>query len=365
MSSPGSHSGSLSTWTWVAPVAAALFLGLLAVGVLSVGSVWVIVLAALLLAGSVFASVQHAEMVALRVGEPFGSIILAASVTVIEVSLIVSLMLSSPEGGTEIARDTVFSAVMIVLNGVVGLCLLVGGIRHHQQEFQIRGAVGSLGVIGTLATLALILPNYTLSVPGPIFSQAQLVFVGVVSLALYGLFLFVQTVRHREDFLDAEGSHGAHAKPDGRTTLLSGGLLLLSLVTVVLLAEDLSHPVEEGIASLGLPLSFVGVVIAAVVLLPEGLSAIAAARANRLQTSLNLALGSAMASIGLTIPTVVAVSLFMGTPLSLGLDPEHIVILVLTLFMCTLSFGAGRTTVLQGGVHLVIFGAFLVIAAVP
>lgn len=365
MSSATSTLGHAPVWTWAAPLAAAGFFALESAGAFGAGSVWTVMLSAGLLGFAVFAAVHHAEIIARRVGEPFGSIVLATSVTVIEVSLIVSLMLQASDGGTEIARDTVFSAIMIVLNGVVGLCLLVGGIHHHEQEFHIRGASGSLGVIGTLATLALILPNYTLSAPGPVFSQTQLVFVGIVSLALYGLFLFVQTVRHREDYLDYVIADVGTRKPTTKAAMISACLLVVSLTAVILLAETLSPSVEGAIKAVGLPAAFVGVVVASVVLLPEGLSAFRAARANRLQTSLNLALGSTMASIGLTIPAVAGVSLLLGNPLALGLDPEHIVMLVLTLFISTLTFGNGRTTVLQGGVHLVIFGAFVVIAAVP
>lgn len=365
MRSSTSTGGRAPVWTWASPLVAAGFFTLESAGVFGAGSVWTVLLSAGLLGFAVFAAVHHAEIIARRVGEPFGSIVLATSVTVIEVSLIVSLMLQATDGGTEIARDTVFSAIMIVLNGVVGLCLLVGGIHHREQEFHIRGASGSLGVIGTLAVLALVLPNYTLSAPGPVFSEIQLVFVGIVSLALYGLFLFVQTVRHREDFLDYVIADVGTRKPTTKAAMVSGCLLVVSLAAVILLAETLSPSVEGAIKAVGLPAAFVGVVVASVVLLPEGLSAFRAARANRLQTSLNLALGSTMASIGLTIPAVAGVSLLMGNPLSLGLDPEHIVMLVLTLFISTLTFGTGRTTVLQGGVHLVIFGAFVVIAAVP
>jgi len=353
-------------WVYLAPVAAAGLVAAILADALA-GSPLLTLLATVLLAAAVFAAVHHAEVVALAVGEPFGSIVLAASVTVIEVSLIVTLMLASPDGATEIARDTVFAAVMIVLNGVVGLCLLVGGIRHHEQGFQIHGATGALSVLGTLATLTLILPNFTLAVPGPVYSQTQLIFVAVVSLALYGLFLFVQSVRHRDYFLDTPGESGdeAHVRPSVGTSLASLAMLVVALFAVVLLAETLSPVVERAVDAAGLPSAFVGVVIAAVVLLPESLSALRAARRNRLQTSLNLALGSALASIGLTIPAVAIVSLAIGAPLSLGLASEHVVLLVLAFFTSTLTLATGRTTVLQGGVHLVIFAAFLTIAAFP
>jgi Ca2+:H+ antiporter len=310
-------------------------------------------------------------VVALRVGEPFGSLVLAVAVTVIEVALIVSMMLSAGPEKAALARDTVFAAVMIICNGLVGLCLVTGGARHHEQGFQARGAAAALGVLSTLATLALVLPNHTTSVLGPVYAPGQLVFVGLVSLVLYGVFLFVQTVRHRDYFLpeamDAgEEEEEAHAAPPStRATLLSALLLLAALGAVVLLAKALSPALQAGIATAGLPASFLGVVIAGLVLLPESLAAVRAARANRLQTSLNLALGSALATIGLTIPAVTVASLLLGQRLVLGLEAKETVMLVLTLFVSALTLGTGRTTVLQGAVHLVIFAVFLFLAAVP
>jgi Ca2+:H+ antiporter len=366
----GTHA-SMPWWSWAAPIAACALLAAKAAGLADPGAASTMALAALLLGGAVFAAVHHAEIVALRVGEPFGSVILAVAVTVIEVALIVSIMLSAPDGGREVARDTVFAAVMIVLNGIVGLCLLVGGIRHHEQGFHAHGASAALGVLGTLAALVLILPNYTSTIAGPVYAPSQLVFVAVVSLALYALFLFVQTVRHRNYFLDAaDDAAGTSApaqdvRPGNRLVAVSLGLLVVSLTGVILLAKTLSPAIDRAIAAAGLPDACVGIVIAAVVLLPEGMAAYRAAHANRLQTSLNLALGSALASIGLTIPAVTVVSLALGIPLALGLQPQNVVLLVLSLFAATITLATGRTTVLQGGVHMVIFGAFLVIAAVP
>ena len=355
-------------WTWAVPLGAVLLL--LARFFLPVPAAmtpWLDVLTLATLLATVFASVHHAEIIAHSLGEPYGSLVLAGAVTIIEVALIVSVMLSGADGVSEIARDTVFAAVMIVLNGIVGLCLLSGGIRHYEQGFQVQGATGALGVIGTLATLALILPNYTRAVPGPVYSGTQLFFVAAVSLALYGLFLFVQTNRHREDFLETRGDQGGPhiAAPTGLMLAASWLLLLLGLLCVILLAKSLTPSIESAVLGAGLPSAFVGVVIAVIVLLPEGLSALRAARSNSLQTSLNLALGSALASIGMTIPAVAAVSLLIGMPIVLGLEPEHIVLLVLSLFVSTLTLSTGRTTVLQGGLHLVIFAAFLVIAAIP
>ena len=357
--------GGTPIWTGLAPFATLAFIAA-EMHLLSQPLAWWLLLpAAALLFASVFAAVHHAETIAHRVGQPFGSIILALAVTVIEVSLIVSLLLSSPEGESTVARDTVFSAIMIVLNGIVGLCLLIGGIRYHQQTVQAHSATAALGVLGTLAVLALILPNYTKAVPGPLYAPAQLVFVAVVSLALYGFFLYAQTVRHRDDFNDPLDDGASHGPVPRRTFFVGVGLLPVALLAVVLLAEILAVPVEHAIDGAGLPAALVGVAIALVVLMPEGIASIRAAKANRLQTSINLALGSALASLCLTIPTVALISLALGQDLVLGLEAEHIVLLLLSLFMATLSLATGRTTSLQGGIHLVIFGAFLTLSAVP
>ena len=320
---------------------------------------------AMLLFATVLAAVHHAETIAQRLGDPYGAILLAIAVTIIEVALIVSVLLSAPAGTSEIARDTVFAAIMIVLNGIVGLCLLVGGLRFREQEFVARGAVGALAVLATVAVLALVLPNYTVAVPGPVYATPQLVFVAAVSFALYGLFLFVQMVRHRGDFSDPRLEELADRKPGRRQMGAALVLLPIALLAVVLLAESLAPTVEHAVARAGLPAALVGVVIAMTVLLPEGTAALRAARANRLQTSLNLALGSALASICLTIPVVALLSIALGQPLTLGLEAEHIVLLLLSLFVATLSLAMGRTTILQGGLHLVIFGAFLTLAAMP
>lgn len=354
-----------SWWTWTIPVVA-LGIGLAGeVAFHGAAPAALLFVSVPFLLGAVFAAVHHAETVAQRLGQPFGSIVLALSVTLIEVSLIVSLILSAPEGESTVARDTVFAAIMIVLNGIVGLCLLIGGARHHQQTVQPHGATAALGVLGTLAVLALILPNYTKAVPGPLYAPTQLVFVALVSLALYGFFLHAQTVRHRADFEDPADARTQHDPVPRRDFLVALGLLPLALVSVVLLAEMLAVPVEGAIGRAGLPEALVGVAIALIVLMPEGVASLRAARANRLQTSINLALGSALASLCLTIPAVALVSLALRQDLVLGLDAEHIVLLVLSLFMATLSLATGRTTSLQGGIHLVIFGAFLTLSAIP
>ena len=366
-----SHSHNATPiWAWAAPASASLLLGLKFFGIVPSNAAVVLILAGLLLCGAVFAAVHHAEVLAMRVGEPFGSILLAIAVTVIEVALIVSIMLSGSAGSDAVARDTVFSAVMIVLNGVIGLALVLGAQRHHEQSFQLHGASAALAVLGTLAMFALVLPNYTITTLGPHYSPVQLLFVGAVSLALYCIFIFVQTIRHRDYFVDSVDDEIAsddapHDTPSNKITIISTVLLMVSLAAVVLLAKVLSDPLARAVAAASLPQSFVGVVIAAIVLLPEGLASVKAAVLNRLQISMNLALGSAMASIALTIPTVAVVSLLLEQRLVLGLTPASTVLLVLTLFISTLTLGTGRTTVLQGAVHLVIFAVFILLAAVP
>lgn len=351
-------------WAWVWPALA--WAMLLVMPFVGIGG-FVAAVAALILIVTVFAAVYHAEVVAHRTGEPFGTLVLAVAVTIIEVALIVSVMLAAPAEKAGLPRDTVFAAVMIVCNGIVGLCLLWGGARHHEQGFQLRGASAALAVLAALTCLTLIFPNVATAKPGPYFSTSQLVFAGIVSLVLYGSFVFVQTVRHRDYFLPvATDDEETHAPPPSNaTTLVSTGLLLAALVAVVGLAKALTPTLEIGIAKVGAPKAVVGIAIAALVLLPECLAALRAARANRLQTSLNLALGSALASIGLTIPAVAVVSIVLGQPLELGLATKDQVLLALTTLVGVITLGTGRTTVLQGIVHLVIFAAFLFFALVP
>jgi Ca2+:H+ antiporter len=351
-------------WAWSVPGLAWILIA--ASLVLPAGNLGAIA-CTLVLIPTVFAAVFHAEVVAHRIGEPFGTLVLAVAVTVIEVALVVSVMIADPATKAGLARDTVFAAVMIVCNGIVGLSLLVGGVRHHEQGFQVLGASAALAVLGALTVLTLVMPNLTTTSPGPEFTAPQLVFAAVVSLVLYGAFVFAQTVRHRDYFLPADGgSDDDHAPPPtARAATVSLVLLIVTLVAVIGLAKLLTPPLEAVILRLDAPKAFVGVVIAGLVLLPEGLAALRAARANRLQTSLNLALGSALASIGLTIPAVAAVTLLMGLPLQLGLGPKDTALLVLTLFVGVITLGTGRTTFLQGVVHLVIFSAFVIFALLP
>jgi Ca2+:H+ antiporter len=352
----------LPGWCIAGPLLALLLAAALTAGIVHPAGIMILP-TVLLLGVAVFSGVHHAEILALRLGEPFGSILLALAVTGLEVSLILVLMMS--EGGSDgVARDSVFAAVMIVMNGVTGLCLVIGGRHHGEQGFQMQGAVSALAVLGTLATITMVLPNYTLAAAGGRFSPLQLGFVGAAALLLYLVFVFVQTVKHRDFWLDPD-EVPADVVPSARMALASAALLIASLAAVVLLAEELAHPLESAIAAAGLPLGLVGVVVAAVVLLPEGTSAIRAARRNRLQTAMNLSLGSAVASIGLSIPVVALASLVLGMPVELGLAPGPTVLLVLTIFMAVLTIGTGRTTILQGWVHLVICAVFLLVTAVP
>ena len=358
-------SKSLPLWTLVAPLAGGLLLGGMWLG--ADGDIYTALLTAGMMA-CVLAAVHHAEVIAHRLGGPYGTLVLAVAVTTIEVALIVSLMLSGGPFTTALARDTVFAAVMIILNGIVGLCLLAGGSRHGEQSFGLLGVSASLATLAAISVLTLVLPNYTTTVPGPFYSMSQLGFIAVVSIALYGTFVLVQTVRHRDYFLPDESvtNEKVHAAPPpNRTALISAALLMVCLAAVVLLAKALAPIIESAVARVGAPKALVGVIIAAAVLLPEGLAALRAARANRLQTSLNLALGSALASIGLTIPVVAIVSIATGLTLTLGLDAKSCVLLLLSLVVATLSLGTGRTTVLQGVVHLVIFAAYLFTTIIP
>jgi Ca2+:H+ antiporter len=329
---------------------------------------------AVVLVGAVLVAVHHAEVVAHRVGEPFGSLILAVAVTIIEVGLILSITASGGPQTATLARDTVFAAIMITCNGIVGLSLLVGAVRHHVVEFQAAGSGGAFAAVITLATLCLVFPAFTTSSPGPTFATPQLVFAAVVSVVLYGVYVFVQTVRHRDYFLPVapEGSDDNGAEndehlepPSNRTAWTSLGLLLVSLVAVVGLAKAESPAIEDGVTAAGAPLSVVGVAIALLVLLPETLAAINAAARDRLQTSFNLAYGSALASIGLTIPAIAVASIWIDGPLLLGLSGVELVLLAVTAVVGSLTVGLGSAMVLGGVVHLVIFAAFLFVAVIP
>ena len=352
----------LPLWSLILPL---LAWGLYFIGVS--GSGWLAAVAAIFLAGSVLSAVYHAEVVAHKVGEPFGTIILAVAITIIEVALIISLMVAGGENAAYLARDTIFAAIMLILNGILGLCLLIGGWKYREQFFGKKSANTALIVLVSILVLTLVLPNFTTSTPGPTYNDAQLIFVAIASLVLYSAFIMVQTVRHRDYFLadDDEDGHHHAAPPSLKVTLTSLGFLLICLAIVVLLAKSLSPAVEGMVASIGAPASLVGVIIAAVVLLPEWLAAVRAASRNHLQTSLNLSLGSALACIGLSVPTVVAVCLIYDINLVLGLDIKSMVLLGLSVFIVMLSLNQGRTNILYGVVLLVNMAAYIFNIIVP
>ncbi|MFI7101425.1 calcium:proton antiporter [Streptomyces sp. NPDC050161] len=323
------------------------------------------------LAGAVLAAVHHAEVIAHRVGEPFGSLVLAVAVTIIEVALIVTLMADGGANSSALARDTVFAAVMITCNGIVGLSLLVGALKRRVAVFNAEGTGAALATVTTLAGLSLVLPRFTTSSAEAQFSPPQLIFAALAALVLYGMFVTTQTVRHRDYFLPVTASGRVidtedHADPpSSRVAMISLVLLSLALIAVVGLAKAVSPTIESGVAAAGLPSSVVGIVIALLVLLPETIAAVRAARRDRVQTSLNLGLGSAMASIGLTIPAVAAASVWLAGPLELGLGPTHMVLLTLTVVVGTLTVVPGRATPLQGGIHLALLAAYIVLAVSP
>jgi len=326
------------------------------------------VLAMGLLLSTVFTTVHHAEAVASHVGEPYGTLLLTLAVTAIEVSVIVSVMLHG-ENNPTLARESVFSNVMIASTGVVGMGLFLGGLRHRKQEVRREGTNALLAVLIALTVLTLILPNYTLSTSPGTFSTLQLAFVSLLSVLLYCAFLFAQTVRHQADFVEdilSVHTDNAH-NPDRREALIRALLLVVGLLGIVLLTEQIATGLEDElmIFQVGQTDAIIGAFIAALVLAPEALAAIKAARNNELQRSMNIALGSACATIGLTIPAVAMASLFTGKELMLGLGAGDTVLLLLALSISIVSFGTGRTTVLTGLVHLVVFVAYLLLIVVP
>src|SRR6202522_342212 len=351
-------------WTIATPVFAAAVL--LAAG-LGFGGI-IVAFIAVGVAASVLAAVHHAEVVAARVGEPYGTLVLALAVTLIEVSLIVSLMAAGGEEASGLARDTVFAAVMIILNGIIGLCLLVGGLMHREQSFSLDGVSAALVALAVIVIMTLVFPNYTVTTPGPYYSSSQLGLIGIVTVVIYGTFVFTQTIGHRQYFLqddDPDKSAQHPAPPSNAMTAVSSILLLFCLAAVVLLAKKLAPSLEAAVTRLGAPDAVVGVIIAGIVLLPEGLAALRAARQNRLQTSLNLALGSALASIGLTIPAVSFLSLYLNSRLALGIDAKSTVLLLLSLFLTALVLRTGRTIILHGIVLLVVFAVYLFTTVIP
>jgi Ca2+:H+ antiporter len=352
-------------WTWLIP--AASFALLIGTWVAGAGPV-LAVLCAVALIGAVLAAVHHAEVVAHRVGEPFGTLVLAVAVTVIEASLILSMLFTGGPDAAAVPRDTIYAAIMLICTGVVGACVLVGGMAHHEQSFRVEGANAGLAALIAMAALSLVLPSFTTTTPGGTYSTAQLAFVAATSVALWAVFVFIQTVRHRDYFLPAVdvSDPDAHARPPTRREAwVSFGLLLVCLVSVVGLAKMLSPTIERAVLDSGAPKAVIGIVIAMLVLLPEAWAAVRAARADRLQTSMNLAIGSALACIGLTIPVVAVAAIAFRLPLVLGLDPKDLVMLAVTFLVSAVTLGTGRTHMMQGAVHLVLFAAFLFLAFVP
>jgi Ca2+:H+ antiporter len=352
-------------WTWLIPV---LSLALLVAAVITgLGTLLGILCGAALIA-AVIVAVHHAEVIAHRVGEPLGTLVLALAVTAIETALILSMMIAGGPDMATLPRDSIYAAVMIICTGVVGICVLLGGVAHREQTFRVEGAGVGVGALIVMSTLTLVLPVFTTTTAGWTYSTSQLTFVAVSSAALWAIFIFIQTVRHRDYFIpvtDAADPDVHATPPTAVQAWLSFGLLFLSLVAVVGLAKKLSPAIEHAVEAANAPRAVVGIVIATLVLLPETWAAVRAARADRLQSSMNLAIGSALACIGLTVPVVVLASIALKLPLVLGLEPKDIALLALTFLVSAFTLGTGRTYVLQGAVHLVIFVAFLFLAFVP
>ena len=325
----------------------------------------VLILAITALFVSVLSAVHYAELIAHKVGEPYGSLVLALAITIIEVSIIISIMLTGSEEVTVLARDTVFAAVMIILTGMSGLTLLIGGIKFREQEFSTQGVNSILTVLVTISVLTLILPNFTLAVPGPYYSAKQLIFVSIVTLLLYGALLFVQNFRHRAHYI-TEGEIEEHLEKPGKAeVILSAILLPLNLIATVLLTESMAPDMDRFIEKIGAPISLSGILIACVILLPEGISAVKAASKNQIQRSLNLSLGSALASISLTIPVVSIFSIIANKPIALGIETESMILFLLSLFVIILSLSRGKTNILHGIVLLLLFAVYLFITINP
>lgn len=327
-------------------------------------------IAGILLVFSVMSAVHHSEIVAHRVGEPYGTIILAVSITIIEVSIIISLMVSGGEQYSSFARDTVYSAVMLLLNGVVGLCLFIGGRKFHTQTFSPHSVKIALVSLISIVAFTMVLPTFTKGEPGPYYTEAQIIFEIFACVTIYAAFISAQTVQHREYFISEVEDRGQpkdkkHHSVSNSSLIISLVFLLISLTIVVLLAKSLSHPLEHMILEFGLPKSLVGIIIAGVILLPEGIAAVIAARKNKIQTSLNLALGSAIASIGLTIPSISVVSYIYDIPLLLGLDILSIILLVISIFTVMLSLIGGRSNSIYGVVLLVNLIAYIFLTINP
>jgi len=323
------------------------------------------IMASLLLILSVMSAVHHSEVIAQRVGEPYGTIILAVAITIIEVSIIISLMVLGGEEAVSLARDTVYSATMLILNGIVGLCLFIGGLKHHVQTFSKHSVTIALVSLISILIFTLVFPTFTNSIEGPYYSTPQLVFVSIACLIIYFSFVFAQTTRYRAYFLSVADEEEHDGTISNKVFVISLLFLVISLGIVVLLAKTLSPKIESIVIGNNLPKRLVGVIIAAIILLPEGVAAIIAAKKNKLQSSLNLALGSALASIGLTIPCVAVVCIINDMKIILGLDIISIILLGLSVFTVMLSLSSGRSNIVYGVVLLVNLMAFIFLIIFP
>jgi Ca2+:H+ antiporter len=311
--------------------------------------------------GSCLCVVRHADGVAEIIGEPYGTLILTLSVTTIEVLSISAVMLHG-ENNPTLVRDTLFSVVMVILGGMAGVCLLVGGWRHKEQVYNLQGANSYLGVIIPLVVLSLVLPNFTVTTAGPTLSKAQQVFVTLMCAGLYCAFLAVQTGRHRGYFTAIDHDENEIRPPHGGHPLWRHAVLLLAyMLPIALLAEEMAHPIDYLIETLHVPDALGGVIIAVIVATPEAIGAMRAAVANQLQLSVNIFLGSVLSTIGLTVPVMLVISHFTGHEVFLGLSGANEVLLLLTLAVSVVTFSSGRTNMLQGAVHAVLFGAFVLL----
>jgi Ca2+:H+ antiporter len=312
--------------------------------------------------GSALAVVRHADEIAERLGEPYGTLILTLCITSIEVVSITAIMLHGANNPT-LARDTLFAVTMIVLNGMVGLSLLLGGWRYREQSYNLQGANAYLGVIIPLGVLCLVLPNFTVAGSGPPgLSLAEKIFVATVSLGLYAAFLFLQTRRHSDYFATEQGAEeelAPEAPSSGPPLAWHAVLLAIYMALVVYLAEKLAPPVDYVVETMGKPAALAGLAMAVMVATPEILGAVRAAGKNNLQRSMNIFLGSVLSTIGLTIPAIIVISELTLHPIRLGLEHTDLLLFVLTLLLCTVTFSSGRTNVLQGGVHLILFAAYI------
>lgn len=311
---------------------------------------------------------RHADCLAIKLGEPYGTLILTLSAISIEVVMISTAMLHGANNPT-LGRDSIFAVIVIALNGLVGLCLLLGGLRYREQHYNLQGVNAYLNVIMSLAVLGLVLPNFTTSTSGPTFSIEQAIFLAVMSLLLYGIFLFIQTMRHRRYFVDsrepATATDSAHHPLRTRSTPFHATMLLLYLVAVISLSEKFAIPLDNSIEKFHMPQAFGGAIIAALVLSPEGFGAIDASLRNQLQRSINILFGSVLATIGLTIPAVVTIGLVTKRSVALGVEGGNLPLLLLTLAVSVVTFTSRKTNILQGCVHLLLFAVFVLLIFAP